>query len=97
MTPTMGRTTAALVAVLLVNLVSLTNAFHGDGESWSFTKHTYGLSLDVPAKLVCEYLWPGSHSRMVAPRDGNGGYVIRSALVDQLDGKYIVGHQYTGK
>ncbi|KAL5487380.1 hypothetical protein EMCRGX_G019974 [Ephydatia muelleri] len=91
----MGRTTAALVAVLLVNLVSLTNAFHGDGESWSFTKHTYGLSLDVPAKLVCEYLWPGSHSRMVAPRDGNGGYVIRSALVDQLDGKYIVGHQYT--
>ena len=93
----MGRTTAALVAVLLVNLVSLTNAFHGGGESWSFTKHTYGLSLDVPAKLVCEYLWPGSHSRMVAPKDGNGGYVIRSALVDQLDGKYIVGHQYTGK
>eukprot|EP00731_Ephydatia_muelleri_P018004 Em0011g44a len=49
----------------------------------------------VAEKQVCEYLWPGSHSRVVAPRDGNGGYVIRSALVDQLDGKYIVGHQYT--
>ena len=90
-------TVVALVAVLLVNLVSSTDAFLGDGESWSFSKHKYGLSPDVPAKLACEYLWPGSHSRVVAPMEGNGDYVIRSALVDQLEGKYIVGHQYTGK
>ena len=87
-------TAAALVAILLASLVSSTN---GNGEIWSVSKHTHGLSIDVPAKQACEYLWPGSHSRVVAPRNGNGGYLIRSALVDQLDGKYTVGHQYTGK
>ena len=91
----MGRHLGALVAVLWV---ALARASFVDREGWSASKHTHGpLVADVQATLVCGYLWPGSYSRIVAPREGNGGYVIRSALVNQLDGKYTTAHQYQCK
>ena len=88
----MACSVTTLVAVLW--FASARASLH-DSQGWSVSKHTYGPARDVQAKLVCEYLWPGSYSRVVAPREGNGGYIIRSALVDQLNGKYTVGHQYT--
>ena len=90
----MACSVATLVAVLWV---ASAHASLRDSQGWSVSKHTYGPPGNVQAKLVCEYLWPGLYSRVEAPREGNGGYIIRSALVDQLNGKYTVGHQYTCK
>ena len=80
----------AFVVTALVAVLCVAHSCVADRKNWDGTG-------TVQDKLVCEYLWPGSHSRVVAPREGNGGYIIRSALVDQFNGKYTVGHQYTCK
>ena len=77
--------TMASVQTALIVLLSFTHTCVG---TWHAT---------VQDKLLCEYLWPGSYGRMVAPREGNGGYVIHSALVKQLGGRYTTAHQYQCK
>lgn len=65
----------------------------GDGQSYTAVNAV----VDRALKAACRDLRPRSdeHSRGFQVT-GNGGFVIKSDLVNELNGKYALGQEYEG-
>ena len=44
---------------------------------------------------ACQSRLPGSYDKTLTFRKGNGGFVIKSTLIRELNGKYTPGKQYS--